>query len=412
MSDLNRFREEWRQEVQERISHNTDKTNTKVNTHYSSTLGSHNTLPTVLHSDDVFKAERPRDIYINHSLSELDLLALDDFEKAVDREHVGKLGDAVKYYREAFRKNEQVDKLFREKYYSKKTLIQTCTGSSAALDHLSRDVAVLSVGNDVSDKQEKLQAEDENEQEEENSLIMELPLEVLEHILICLALDDFKSFVTSAYTCKKFWQLFQKSQAIWKSVCLKEYSNQHYLPEVIEEEFKGAVTQCLIVESLYDSNWQNMYSKRARVRFNGVYISTCNYMRSGMGETWSTPIHMVTYYRYCRFYRDGTCISLLTVAEPADVVPVFLRQTMDGSHPVVHIKNDGTLLTRPKDILYGTWQLTSNDGDLLIQSEGSVDRYTFYLHLQIRSSGKNHHNKLKWKRYWSFNKLSLSEGVS
>jgi F-box protein 9 len=394
MSDLDRFRQEWREEVRERASHRAEGRRRQRNEfqHLSSVAQSNPTV--VVHNENAFKAERPKDIYINETLSELDLLALDDFEKAVDREHVGKLGDAVKYYRDAFRKNEQVDKLFREKYYSKKG-----HQSNKTIDHLSKDMSELSVDSGA-------------ENEDEKSLILELPLEILEHIVLCLAVEEFHSFVESAYTCKRFWEIFSKSQSIWKSLCLKEYPYQHYTEDAIEKDFKGALEQSIIVETLYKSNWKTMYGERPRIRFNGVYVSTCNYMRSGMGETWSTPIHMVTYYRYYRFYRDGTCISLLTVAEPVDVLPVFSRQTMEGSHPIIHTRDDGTTLTRPKGILYGTWQLTSNTGDVLIETEGSVDRYTFYLHLQIRSSGKHHHNKLKWKRYWSFNKLSLSEGVS
>jgi F-box protein 9 len=120
MSDLDRFRQEWREEVRERASHRAEGRRRQRNEfqHLSSVAQSNPTV--VVHNENAFKAERPKDIYINETLSELDLLALDDFEKAVDREHVGKLGDAVKYYRDAFRKNEQVDKLFREKYYSKK----------------------------------------------------------------------------------------------------------------------------------------------------------------------------------------------------------------------------------------------------------------------------------------------------
>ena len=60
-----------------------------------------------------------------------------------------------------------------------------------------------------------------------------------------------------------------------------------------------------------------MFRNRPRLRFGGVYISTVNYVRPGASlpnqqMTWSTPLHVVTYYRYLRFYRDGSCISLLT----------------------------------------------------------------------------------------------------
>lgn len=385
---MDRFRQEWQDEVRERRAHKAERRRQDSKCNEFSAVE-----PTVeVRNEHDFRAERPKDVYINKSLSEMDLLALEDFERAVDREHIGRLGDAVKLYRDAFRKNERVDELYWEKYYSKRANV------SKHKDDISEELADLQVKDAI--------------QDDEDSPLLDLPPEILEHILKCLAIDHFRSYVESSYTCRRFHDIFLNSQSIWKSLCMKEYPYQHYSDEALARDFDGLLDQSAIVEKLYRSDWRKMYGIRPRIRFNGVYISTCNYMRPGWGEAWSTPIHMVTYYRYYRFFRDGTCISLLTVAEPVDVVPVFSRNTMDGSHAVIYTRDDGTTLTRPKEILYGTWQLSSNDGDVLIETEGSVDRYTFYLHLQIRSSGKQHHNKLKWKRYWSFNKLTLSEGVS
>ena len=76
--------------------------------------------------------------------------------------------------------------------------------------------------------------------------------------------------------------------------------------------------------AFYSSSWQQMFRLRPRIRFNGCYISTNNYIRPGQAApshvTWSSPVHIVTYYRYLRFFRDGTVISLLTTTEPAEVV--------------------------------------------------------------------------------------------
>jgi F-box protein 9 len=63
------------------------------------------------------------------------------------------------------------------------------------------------------------------------------------------------------------------------------------------------------------SSWRLMFHTRPRIRFSGVYISTVNYVRPGASSanqvSWNTPVHIVTYYRYLRFFRDGTVLSLL-----------------------------------------------------------------------------------------------------
>jgi F-box protein 9 len=131
--------------------------------------------------------------------------------------------------------------------------------------------------------------------------------------------------------------------------------------------------------------------------------------------TWNSPIHIVTYYRYLRFLRDGTCISLLTTSEPADVVP-YLR--MEHMH-----KNHGNLPSAPmKDALLGRWRLSGpaipglgpdgaeegeKEGVLHVETAGATPKYLYKMVLNMGSAGRAaRNNKLSWQGFWSYNILT------
>ena len=65
-------------------------------------------------------------------------------------------------------------------------------------------------------------------------------------------------------------------------------------------------------------SYRQHYFERARVRTDGVYICKVSYFRPGMTEgAFFQPIHLVTYYRYLRFFswRDRFAVLLLVTTE-------------------------------------------------------------------------------------------------
>lgn len=72
-------------------------------------------------------------------------------------------------------------------------------------------------------------------------------------------------------------------------------------------------------------------------------------LRPGASETlsWIDPIHLITYHRVLRFYRDGTVLSVLSTEHPSTLVPKVNRQ----------LKEKGTQS--------GFWELTEEGGVLL-----------------------------------------------
>ncbi len=276
--------------------------------------------------------------------------------------------------------------------------------------------------------------------------ISTLPHEILLHILTEVAILDVASFVRLAQVCKRLAYMVSTEEQIWKRVCLGSevgFGAMHYqwqreitgelldeddlnrnLDEpVMENETTVSLPKTLVstealLRQVYSSSWQRMFRLRPRIRFNGCYISTVNYIRAGQASpsqiTWNTPVHIVTFYRYLRFFRDGTVISLQTTAEPADVVH-FLTKNLQESH------KNGQGAHLPSAVMQlatrGRWRLsTASDnseaerkdveGDLFVETEG-FGKYIFRMELHLRSVGKGaRNNKLVWKGFWNYNKLS------
>jgi F-box protein 9 len=278
--------------------------------------------------------------------------------------------------------------------------------------------------------------------------IAQLPHEILVHILEYVAILDVGDFVRLSQVCKRMAYIVATEEPIWKRVCVGSevgFGGMHYIwqcgitGEPIEDEddwimdpFHKREGEALppdpgpmcdtLLTPVYSSSWRKMFRQRPRIRFNGVYISTVNYIRPGQASpsqiTWNTPVHVVTYYRYLRFFRDGTVISLLTTSEPAEVVHYLTK-----SHLETHQGEKGSHL--PSAVMQtaarGRWRLSSVvdspeadlkdvEGDLFVETEG-VGKYVYRMELSLRSGGKGpKNNKLQWKGYWHYNKLTSDWG--
>lgn len=291
--------------------------------------------------------------------------------------------------------------------------------------------------------------------------IADLPEELLTHILTELGVDHVSALGQVAQVCKRLAYLILTEDSIWKRVAMdspygfpamhydfaveidgspidtsdaidayirQSYSAEHEeekevaLPPTLEERARAysALTDQLLV-STYSNSWRQMFKFRPRIRFNGCYISTVNYTRAGANVgntlTWGAPVHVVTYFRYLRFLRDGSCISLLTISEPADVVHHLIPENIHNHHGNVQYVPSAVM----KDALRGRWRLSGPasstvdpvtgedevEGDVLVETEGAVSKYTYKMYLGLAHAGKAaRNNKLAWKGFWSYNKLT------
>lgn len=323
--------------------------------------------------------------------------------------------------------------------------------------------------------------------------IADLPDELLTHIMHDVAVADVAAYVRLSLVCKRLAYLVASEQRIWRRVCLGPefgFSGMHYrwnravewgpLSSESEEDDdddeqdsspflsdsedatqdtsqrgppvrlsprelaqrrhdrEQAMTQSL-TPAIYPT-WKKMFRNRPRVRFDGCYISTVNYVRSGQASTnqltWGgSPIHIVTYYRYLRFFRDGSLVSLLASNEPSEVVHYLTRDALllhrDAAQN--HLPSAAMRLAHR-----GRWRLSrpghgavpgtanrqgptgggpggnnqgspSGDDELAVETEGVGNKYIFKMDLQVRSAGKAtsaRNNKLVLRGFYSYNKLT------
>lgn len=288
------------------------------------------------------------------------------------------------------------------------------------------------------------------------------------HILRDLAVADVGDFARTSLVCKRFAYLVATEQRIWRTVCLGNevgFGGMHYsFQKVVNwkplsteegdevassdtEEERGEEMTKLMAKTLWNGNWRGMFRERPRIRFNGCYISTVNYVRAGVANanhiTWNSAVHIVTYYRYLRFFRDGTVISLLTTSEPTEIVHHLTRSILAAPPPWSH-PDRATNLATPQPVvsqstaatlqhaLRGRWKLSSGpppsqgggdagassslggyEGDLRVETEGvGGNKYIYVKELSLRSSGKRsgRNNKLVWRSHWSWNRLTDDVG--
>ncbi|KAI1401448.1 hypothetical protein F4819DRAFT_328774 [Hypoxylon fuscum] len=377
--------------------------------------------------------------------------ALDFYEKAVEKETTGKLGDSLQLYRKAFRMDDNVDQSYRNKHFpgrwTKPT--QQVNPSNAPVTvpntaHHSLEGPTLSLP-DLITSFSALRIEGSPPECEGVAPppcpISELPDEILVHILRDVAIADVGDFVRLAQVCKRLAYLVATEDQIWRRVCLGAevgFGGMHYhwqrgiawepldhdaasLEELARrrhEESRAATN--VFLHKLYKSSWQAMFRRRPRIRFNGCYISTVNYIRAGQASmhqvTWNSPVHIVTYYRYLRLFRDGSAISLLTTDEPAHVVHHLTKENL-----ALHQGGGGPHLPSAvmSSSLKGRWRLSSSldnpeagladmEGDLYVETEGVGAKYMYRMELTFRSAGKAtaRNNKLAWKGFWSYNRLT------
>ncbi|KAL7620677.1 hypothetical protein AAE478_009672 [Parahypoxylon ruwenzoriense] len=398
--------------------------------------------------------------------------ALDFYEKAVEKETTGKLGDSLQLYRKAFRIDEDVDRSYRNKYFPVRWTkpahapahppVQVNPSNAPVTvpntAHHSLEGPALSLSDLISSfsslKIEGAPPECEGVPPPPCPMAA-LPDEILVHILRDAAVSDVGDFVRLAQVCKRLAYLIVTEDQIWRRICLGSefgFGGMHYhwqqgfqwepldaaqglaeedevfTPEELarkrQEESRAATN--VLLHSLYASSWQTMFRRRPRIRFNGCYISTVNYIRAGQASmhqiTWNSPVHIVTYYRYLRFFRDGAAISLTTTDEPAHVVHHLTRENLalhqGGMGP--HHLPSATMSAA----LRGRWRLSSSldnsdandnapeatEGDLYVETEG-VPKYMYRMELTFRNGAKTtatriNNKKLAWKGFWSYNTLT------
>lgn len=344
-------------------------------------------------------------------------IALDLFELASAKETIGQLNDASDYYWKAFKLDDKVDLKYREKFFENLRVEQ----SQKMLETKERLSKLPKVDPDVKplelNKAQLLELLDSYsnfdyvpEDENQPIFLARLPYEVVQRILEALLITDMPSWINFSMSCKKLAYMGLRDGSMWNKLSELIYERQNYVDND-EEKFK------YLIKSQWGNNYYQMLNERPFVKYRGVYISKVSYMKEGArsenSNSWNLPYRMISYYRYYRFFADGTCLKIITVLEPKKVIPKLRKgykvsedeDLMKENMQIEAEMKEGGNNKSPVDsfsnrswlrIFSGTYNM-SLQGDVETNCDGPVEKYRFIDKFKIVNSGKYHrHNKLQW----------------
>ena len=405
--------------------------------------------------------------------------ALDHYEEAMEKEALGNMGDSLKLYRKAYRVSPRKRKLFRITVHGSDEYRWTTACIAAIARSTSHSINNLKTHPQRHQRKSHQQTPRPQEATHPSYSPSKtsspalpaskieaappetdgtppapcplscLPSELLVHIMQDVAALDVGDFARLSLVCKPLAYLVATEERTWRHVCLgarfgfaamhRRWSKTVEWEALDEDDGPAGTTtdDAAATASLVPvpyASWRAMFRGRPRIRFNGCYISTVNYVRSGQASTnqatWGgAPIHIVTYYRYLRFFRDGTAISLLTTLEPTHVVHHLtgdlLRLHRDSDNAHAHLPSAAM-----QRAYKGRWRLSLGaggdtdaeqagpprgeegdeqlrDGDVTVETEGVDPKYMFRMDLSLRTAGKAaRNNKLVWRSFFSYNRLT------
>ncbi|KAG6831095.1 hypothetical protein H0H92_012772 [Tricholoma furcatifolium] len=264
--------------------------------------------------------------------------ALTVYRRAVQHEQKGNFDKAIELYRQAFRRDPHVDRVYhREEALASISAAQKDPLQQSAAREADNSVneithkmhASLSIkSRDSANAHHTLNARSQilvnllqgfpddisfkPENEEEPMPLGGVPDELL--VMFLTKLDTT--------SIERFAAVSRKARVIaLESVIWRELVGATYKPPQVgsDQEITEVLERCL-----YD--YRRVYIEHPRVRLDGVYIATCHYVRPGRSDnSWVNINHLITYHRYLRFYPDGQVLSLLANEEfaPQQVIPLL-----------------------------------------------------------------------------------------
>lgn len=294
--------------------------------------------------------------------------AISVWEKGVLKEKDGSMSDAINYYRRAIKMYDGVEKVYRKKLHDEWILHKKLISLNLNQDSVTKD-----------------DGENEEEIVEPKELlpcwILEmLPNDILLRVVKHALLISGESWVNLSLSCQKFNELCFHNTFPYKVFKDYIYSKQRYDEQSMT--LNGVDNLKVLEKELWGEDYISMIKTRPFIKFQGVYISVVNYLRYGSNIEGSSsllnPVHMITYYRYYRFYEDGTVLRLLTTDEPG--------------HVVKHFDKD----TKPKNSEICRWSLGFDDNFGRLTVTRSNAKYIFRETLTIKKQGNKIHQRLKW----------------
>ncbi|KAK7590264.1 hypothetical protein V9T40_001877 [Parthenolecanium corni] len=209
--------------------------------------------------------------------------------------------------------------------------------------------------------------------------IADLPPEVIMYILRWVVSDelDLRSLEQCSLISRGFY-LCARDSCLWKSACIRMWKNEQ------------------IIRSLNYDSWRDMYINHPRIGTNGCYIGETKYYRQGersFQDQNYRPFHLVVYYRYLRFFADGTVLMVNSTEVPNVIVGQLRNKSAKngalfrGCYNIVD------------DFIYLTFKVKRTHQNLNLKKK--FINLVYNMQFQIKKYRK-YNSKLIWQKYtWS-----------
>ncbi|KAI7902843.1 uncharacterized protein BX663DRAFT_508609 [Cokeromyces recurvatus] len=383
---LEEFRREWREEVKEKHKHDSKS--------FMTTKDNKEPLHKPREEESMVNLNEKTESLTIQTKEENNkpVTAMDHYIIAIDNERQGKIGKALESYRRAFKLDANIDFVYKNHYQT--TILPKIQAEQDRPQKITDEFKhIVPIGKEFTapsaTRRDPLQDLIEQFLNEENGsldyipnldykpvLIAKLPSEIMLNIVRILVLHSVSTIPYFALVCKKFF-LYSRDPSVWQYACIRSFRK----PTMTLEQSRQY--QMEYVKN-YNGHWLRMFIDRPRIRYDGVYISTCHYIRPGISETsWNQPIHFVTYYRYIRFFPNGRVLKHVTTTEPAHVVRLLQSEY------------------NKKQCFHGKFKVDDEGRISIVMKDSTLPRETFYLTLNIKTTHRGRHNKLVWNEYYS-----------
>lgn len=336
------------------------------------------------------------------------------FMSGVEHEQVGKMYEAIQFYRRAVQLVPDIE--FRLYETNKNKMAKQPAEIQKDEDDLVHEYGEMMLESEEPDEDISMSAKDllikmqrilsrngsvcSSKNEQRAPHISCLPVELVLYVLRWVVSRelDTASLDRCAAVCRGFYACARDPE-IWRMICVKTWG-------LNIGQLKG---------SPY-SSWRQMYLQRPRLRLNGCYISKTTYLRHGENsfqDQFYRPWYLVEYYRYLRFFPEGLVLMLTTADEPAQCVSLLkTRLTTKTNQGVLsghyRLHGDKIILVVKKQQTNPNKSLQSTTTRFKARrKDASVEQtlgQTFHLELQIKAHKLNRNYQLVWQGYRVFAK--------
>ncbi|XP_068156807.1 F-box only protein 9 [Drosophila tropicalis] len=337
------------------------------------------------------------------------------YRTAVKLEQMGKVYDALPFYRKA----TQIVPDIEFKFYEQQKL--TNNDASKKFQNLANDFAKQldlatsdfeqSDDGIIIDLYEKFQRDLSQDEAYGGKLVMSsrdssvlttglhisnLPPEIIIRIFrwVVSAQLDMRSLEQCAAVSKGFY-VYARSEEIWRLACVKVWGQNVGTLEAQDIESSSAY-----------SSWRDMFVRRERVHFSGCYISKTTYLRMGENsfqDQFYRPVQLVEYYRYIRFMPDGKVLMMTSADEPAQGV-TKLKQPHNTRPDVLHGRyrlfgNTVTLVLHKTQTRQTQGFMRQRRGSIMPVDDDTNNATHFLIELRITNTPKRPCAQLVWSHY-------------